>query len=95
MQSLVSVCLCLETGSGCQSGLGLIVRGPRDVFLKHCVNPNEFQVPYRPSPILFNCKNVGFSFFQNYYYKSLCPIAFSSSCGIYFSYTDSDYHTCH
>ena len=71
-------------GSGCQLGPGLIGRGPRDVFLKHCVNPNEFQVPYCPSSILFKCKNVGFSFVQNYYYKSLCPIAFSSSYRIYF-----------
>lgn len=61
-----------DFGSGCQLGLGLIVRGPSDVFLKHCVNPNEFWVPCCPSPILFNCKNVVFSLAQNYYYKSLC-----------------------
>lgn len=72
-----------DSGSGRLLGPGLIVRGPRDVFLKHCVNPNEFQVPSCPSPVLLSCKNVGFSFFRNYYCKSLCPVAFSSGCGIY------------
>lgn len=63
----------------------MTVRGPRDVFLKHSVNPNEFQVPYCPSPILLSCKNVGLSFVQSCYYKSRCPVAFASSCGIDFS----------
>lgn len=62
--------------SGCQRGPGLTARGPSDVFLKHCVNPNALQVPWCPSPILCNCKHVGFSFVQNCYYKSPCPIAF-------------------
>lgn len=79
-----------DSGSGCQLGPGLIIRGPREVFLKHCVDPNEFQVPSCPSPILLGCKNVGFSFFHNCYYKSLCPTGFSSGCGICFSWTDSD-----
>lgn len=71
-----------DSGSGRQIGPGLVISGPRDVFLKHCVNPNEFQVPTCPSPILLSCKNVGLSFFHNYC-KSLCPVAFSSGCGIY------------
>lgn len=82
MQNLVSLYVCLESWVLAAVRAGLMVRGPGDVFLKHGVNPNEFQVPYCPSPILLNCENVGFSFLQKRYYKSSCPIVFSSSCGI-------------
>lgn len=84
-----------DVGSGCQLGLGLIVSGPSDVFLKHCVNPNEFWVPYCPSPILFNCKSVGFSLAQNYYYKSLRLRASQAVVEYIFSWADSEYQTCH
>lgn len=66
MQSLVNAYVCLESWFWLPVRAGLMVRGPGDVFLKHGVNPNEFQVPIVQAQFCSTVKTWGFfHFFRN------------------------------